>query len=73
LDHEKCETALYKKITTINELRAKIQRMEIESRHQEKLLLVKRKDIEEEKVKLRHDCVTRQRSFIKSNLSATRA
>ena len=24
LDHEKCETALYKKITIINELRAKI-------------------------------------------------
>ena len=37
----------------INELRAKIQNMEIEQRHKEKALLHKRNEIEEEKKKLR--------------------
>lgn len=73
LDHQKCETALYKKNTIINELRAKIQKMEIDQRHKEKMLLVKRNQIEEEKVKLRQDCAIKTRSITKSNLSATRA
>lgn len=47
--------------------------MEIEQRHKEKLLLVKRNQIEEEKVKLRQDCASRTRSITKTNLSVTRA
>ena len=73
LDHEKCETALYKKNTIINELRAKIQKMEIDQRHREKMNLLKRNQIEEEKIKLRQDCASKTRSITKSNISATRA
>ena len=47
--------------------------MEIDQRHKEKMLLVKRNQIEEEKVKLRQDCAIKTRSITKSNLSATRA
>lgn len=53
LDHERCERTIYKKTTMINELRAKVQKMEIEERHKEKTLLQKRNQIEEEKKKLR--------------------
>lgn len=44
---------IYKKNLALNEIKAKMQKMEIEQRHQQKMLLVKRKDIEEEKLKLR--------------------
>ena len=33
IDHQNCESVIYKKNTIINELRAKIQNMEIEQRH----------------------------------------
>lgn len=73
IEHQKCESVIYRKKITINELRAKLQNMEIEQTHQLKQLTIKRNQIEEEKIILRQNQVHRNRSITKQNLSATRA